>query len=340
MSIRKAATLHFRHVLCLAVLAALFDCLAQPAAAADVWLASDDPVVQVQKHKQTPADYMDLFKPDSSWPKAATRVTAFKISTQFALHSTDEQLTTLISDLRRRHIALAIEAGLLVGSERCGMGVEGYGLANSVENVAIRIQKYGGQLDYIAFDEPVWHGHEGKGRTGNGHLFCSDSIASLVDQIVPKLAILHKYFPTAVFGDIDPIHGAHPEVVQDVVEFFDLLNQKSPIKISFFHADIAWQVPGWQPYLERLSLALHQRGIRVGVICDGGASEVKGREARTNEEWVHTAIQRCQALAANPSIGPEQLIVQSWEPLPTQMLPETNPGALTYEVNALSRFAR
>jgi hypothetical protein len=32
-----------------------------------LWLSGDDPVVQAQKHKQTPADYMDLFRPDSAW---------------------------------------------------------------------------------------------------------------------------------------------------------------------------------------------------------------------------------------------------------------------------------
>jgi hypothetical protein len=124
-----------------------------------------------------------------------------------------------------------------------------------------------------------------------------------------------------VFGDIDPIHGLHPEVLQDVTDFFDLLNQKSPVKLSFFHADIAWQTSGWQPYLQRLSAALHQRGIQVGIICDGG-SEVNGREARTNQEWVRTAIQRCQALSADSGIRPDQFVVQSWEPLPTQIFPK------------------
>ena len=181
-------------------------------------------------------------------------------------------------------------------------------------------------MDYIAFDEPVWHGHEGTGKTGNGSTFCSDSLPDLADQIVPKLAILHKYFPNAVAGDIDPVHGQHPEVVKDVEEFFSLVNQRSPLRLSFFHADIAWQAKGWRPYLESLSQGLHQQGIRVGIICNGGASESGGPVARTNEEWVHTAIQRCQDLTRHSKIKPDELIVQSWEPLPTQMLPETNPG--------------
>jgi hypothetical protein len=42
--------------------------------------SGDDPVVQAQKHKQTPADYMDLFRPDSARSHASQRVAAFKIS--------------------------------------------------------------------------------------------------------------------------------------------------------------------------------------------------------------------------------------------------------------------
>jgi hypothetical protein len=219
------------------------------------------------------------------------------------------------------------------------MGVEGYGMPAAVETAAIHIQKADGQLDYVAFDEPVWHGHEGKGKTGAGNTFCSDSVADLVEQIVPKLVILHKYFPNVVVGDIDPVHGLHPEVVKDVEEFADLLNQKSPVRLSFYHADIAWQAKGWRPYLEELSEGLHKRGIRVGIICDGGSAETGGPGARTNEEWVHTAIQRCQDLGADPKIKPDDFIVQSWEPLPTLMLPETNPGSLTYEVAAVSKLS-
>jgi hypothetical protein len=77
---------------------------------------------------------MDLFKPDSPWSNAAKNVTALKISTQFALRASDEQLTTLIKDLQRRHIALAIEIGVLVGSPRCGMGGRGLWYAGRRRN--------------------------------------------------------------------------------------------------------------------------------------------------------------------------------------------------------------
>ena len=100
----------------------------------------------------------------------------------------------------------------------------------------------------------------------------------------------------------------------------------------FVHADMAWAIPGWQPLLETLAARLHANGMRVGVICDGDAN-VSGDEA-----WVRQALQRCRAVAANPKVKPDDLVVQSWEPLPTKMLPETDPGSLTYEVNAVSKL--
>jgi hypothetical protein len=51
-----------------------------------------------------------------------------------------------------------------------------------------------------------------------------------------------------------------------------------------------------------------------------------------NEAWVSQAPQRCRSVAADPNIKPDELIVQSWHPAPTKMLPETDPGALTFAV--------
>jgi hypothetical protein len=48
---------------------------------------------------------------------------------------------------------------LIVGSDSCGMGVEGYGNPNTIENTARHIKSLGGTIDYIAMDVPVWFGH-------------------------------------------------------------------------------------------------------------------------------------------------------------------------------------
>ena len=305
---------------------------------ASICLSGVDLVVQARKQTQTPADYMDLFRPDAPWTRAASELKAFEIGTQFGLYSTDVQLRSVIDDLKRRHIRLAVELGVLTAHDRCGRGIEGYASPNAVENLANRIKKFGGQIDDVAMDEPGWFGHISKGLVKNPDaVTCQDSIPYLIDQIAPKIAILREIFPDIEIGDIEPVTGKSPSAVDDVMTFAELFQKKTVRPLAFIHADLAWNT-NWGPVLGNMANHLRRQGLRFGVICGGGGSEVKGEEARTNEQWVRTAIQRCHAMAANPSIRPEDFVVQSWEPLPTKMLPETDPGSLTYEVNAISKL--
>jgi hypothetical protein len=262
------------------------------AASTEVWLGGEDPVVQKQKHKSDPADYMDVFKPNAPWSTAASKISAFNISAQFVLRGNDEQLRIVIDDLKRRRIGLAVELGLLVGAGRCGKGVEGYGSPAAVEAVAKRIKSHGGQIDYVAMDEPVWFGHIFKSGSG-GRTGCQDTVADLVEQIAPKVAILRRYFPNIQIGDVEPINSRNPQSIDDVTKFADLLNRKTGMKLAFVHADVVWNT-NWQPMLEQLANRLRTRGIRFGVICDGDAS-VGGDKA-----WVNQALQRCRAIAADP----------------------------------------
>src|SRR5581483_3080905 len=132
-------------------------------AAPQFWFSGVDPVVQSDRHVDMPKDYMDLFEPDAPWKVGASGTTAFKISTQLVLRGTDEQLRKIFEGLRQRHIGLAIELGVLVGTNACGKGTEGFGSPLAVETVAKRIKSLSGELDYIAMDEPVTWGHAKQG---------------------------------------------------------------------------------------------------------------------------------------------------------------------------------
>jgi hypothetical protein len=337
MSIQEAIAIHFRCAWRLATLAILLNGTAQPASAADVWLAAIDPVVQKeQKHNNASADYMDLFRPDAPWATAASGLRAFKISTQFGLRSTDDQLRTLIDDLQRRHIGLAVELAMLVGSDRCGKTVEGYASPTAVQELAERIKRFGGQIDYVAMDEPVWMGHVAKGVTHPeipGAVRCEDSVADLAGQIAPKVAILRQIFPNVKIGDIDPVHGKYPSEIDDLAAFADQFHRNTGVSLSFMHADVSWD-SNWQPVLQTLAERMHRRGIRLGVICNGNPTE------RRNEVWISQALQRCRSMAADPKIKADELIVQSWHPAPTKMLPETDPGALTFAAKQVEAIRR
>lgn len=303
---------------------------ATPSLAADVWLTGVDPETQKARHVGEPADYMDLFKPGAPWERAASGLAAFKFGTRFVLQSNDAELKTVIDDLKRRHIAFAVELGVLEsgGPGTCGFGVEGYGRRDTVERVAKRVKVLGGRIDYVAMDEPVWFGHvvdKLAKTTGRG---CQYSVAQVADMAAAKIAVLRRYFPDIKIGDIEPISArppGGPQSIEDILTFENLLRQKTGDAPVFVHTDLAWASPGWQPLLQTLATRVHATGVRFGIICDGDVT------AGSNEAWVTQALQRCRQVAANPRTRPDDLLAQTWEPLPTRMLPESDPGALTFE---------
>jgi hypothetical protein len=132
-----------------------------------VWLAGIDPVVAADRQRigMTPSsnvsssDFMDLWKPDAPWAKAASAIQIFKVSTQFLHRSTDEQLSQVINDLRRRHIALAFAAEIIATSAQCGNGVPGYTTRAVIQTAVDRVSRLGGTIDYVAFDSPMAFGH-------------------------------------------------------------------------------------------------------------------------------------------------------------------------------------
>jgi hypothetical protein len=305
-----------------------------------LWLAGEDPADQAQKHKSEPADYMELFQPGSPWPAAASKLGVFKISAQMALRGTDAQLRAIIEGLKARRIKLAIEMGLIggPGPDGCGLSLEGYVSPAGPETAVKRIKALGGDVDFIAMDEPVWFGHVVRDVRGVRR-GCQFSLDELADRIAPQIAALHRVFPDIQIGDIEPLSTSpsaisqDPRYLEDVMAFADLLQRKTDARLAFLHADVSWKWP-WAPRLQEMARQARARGIRFGVICDGDA------DAGGDEAWVRQAVQRCQAAASDRSIRPDELIVQSWEPLPTRMLPETAPGTLTYEVDAVAKLPR
>ena len=303
-----------------------------------VWLAGIDPVSGAAKHKG-PADYMELFEPGAQWTSAASKIEVFKISTQITLRGSDAQLRAIIDGLKARHIKLAIEMGFISGPGgvgNCGYGVEGYILPQSPGNAARRIKALGGQIDYIAMDEPVWFGHA-VDRVASGRQGCRFSLEEMTDQISHQVAVMRQYFPDMRVGDVEPISTSRyataqdPHFVEDVIAFAHLFEKKTGSKLAFLHADVAWTWP-WNAAMEGMARQARAQGIRFGVICDGDA------DTGNNNAWVAQAVQRCRSVVADPKTQPDDLIVQSWEPLPTKMLPENDPGSLTYEINAVSKL--
>ena len=84
-----------------------------------IWLA---PLSSVTfDNKPGAADYMSLFQPDASWQQVAKVTSVFKIYPTFAGRASDDILRAVFADLKRRGMALALEARILSSTVSCTM---------------------------------------------------------------------------------------------------------------------------------------------------------------------------------------------------------------------------
>ena len=299
-----------------------------------IWIGGISPFMQRHRKIDNPSDWMAMFEPKAPWPVSSSHMAYFKMPSQAIEGSTDEEMHTIIDGLRRRHIGLAIEMGLLLeGPNGCGHGFEGMGAVHEPDNVIKRMKALGGTIDAVAMDEPVIFGRlklKGERDSTPG---CQYPVATMVDQVAPKIEQLRAAFPDIRVGDIEAIGGGASGArgMEDILAFETQLHQRTHgFAPAFVHADMQWNDVGVIPQADRLSRRMHALGIRVGVICNGGGPTIKDSNA-----WVNNAVQRCSTLAVDPNFAPDDLLAQTWELLPTKMLPENAPGTMTGEAKRL-----
>ncbi len=311
-----------RRIVCLSF--ALLLLAGRPAPAAQFWLADEDPVTQNDKHRDGPADYMALFAPGSPWQRAESRLTAFKVSAQFVLRGTDDMIRTVAGDVHRHHIGFAVEMGSVAHAPgECGGG-EGYAGPNIVDRVAGRLQKLGLTLDYWAMDEPVWFGHERSWGTND----CAFPVEALAGRVARNVATMRRYFPNILVGDTEVLSGNRipaPQLNADYVTFAQAFQRLTGRPLAFMHWDVAWRSGGGR-LIAPFSRQMHALGLRVGVIIGGDLPDPD------DETWIAHGLQHVRELAGDPAARPDDFVVQSWQRLPTHMLPETDPGSATYEL--------
>ena len=300
---------------------------AAPSQARQLWLSGVDPVVAADRLGASKVaatsggtnDFMDLFQPNAPWSKSASSIQILKVSTQFLHRGSDEQLAAVIKDLRRRHIALALEAEILATTVKCGNGLPGYTTTAVIQKLADRVSGLGGKIEYVAFDEPmVW------GRVTRGEHACGYSTEEVVSNIAPNIRILKTAFPGVKFGDIEPVTDktATAGRLNEIMDFAKLFQQQTGEPLSFLQADIIWQNK-WQPQLVEWRKRLQAAGISYGVIIDGDPGD------KTDIDWTRHAIERYRAVANDPSVRPDDFVFQSWQSRPTRILPENTQGTLT-----------
>src|SRR5215471_17301279 len=273
-------------------------------------------------------DFFALFDAGAPWDAAAAHIQVFKMYEQIMAFP-DASLRTMFADLRRRHIALALEFGpLLVGT--CGGG-EGFRDDRGLQT-AQRIHDLGGVLQYIAFDEPYFFGAIADGP--NACHYTPDEVAANAKQSVDTL---RTEFPDLVVGDIEVIPADAAVVpggtldtswLEGYQRWIDAWQRVTGEPLAFFDFDVALD-GDWRGSVEALRRALKIRSVPFGLIYVG--------EGNSDAEWVASAAQFASDYENKGGTVPDRRIFQSWIRYPTHALPETDPSTFTYAINRYFR---
>ena len=324
-----------RSLACLLAVAAFCGLGAAPARAVDYWLGGVDPVVQQLAHKPGMQDYMGLVNDPAAWRASAAKVSVFKVSAQFILVGSPDMIRRVFNGMHARHIRMAVEMGSVVRLDPCGGG-EGYAPQDMADKMGKKLRALGVTLDDMSLDEPVWYAHEIKsGMTPLHQPFCAYPLKVVAQRSAMSVKAMRKYFPHVQVGIIDVVSTSlvpPAQLAHDEGEYARLLQDEIGAPLAYFHADIAWRT-NWQaalPLMRREMRALH---IPFGIVIGGSPNQ------RTSEAWVDVALQRLKAIEADPATRPDQIVAQSWQNLPTHMLPETQPGTETYLLLQSERIA-
>ena len=295
------------------------------ATAPEIWLAGVPPFARSKMFQESESDYLELFRADAPWSNAASHVQVFLTNGGLILRESDDQLKSVFADLKRRHIALAVETGLLAGKDSagrqaCGVGIEGFIAPDQGTTIANRILKNGGTLDYIVLDEPLWYGH-----VFHGPNACQSSIEDVAREVAARVVAIRKIFPSVKVGDNEPAATLQPsDWLDQITKWTKAYQTAAGEPFSFFNADVQWSGP-WKQQLPVLKKLVEGEGSKFGIIYNGGGSAAQ----ESDEVWTQEAEDRFRAVETNPALVPDIAVLQTWGRWPKKMLPENQRGTMT-----------
>ncbi len=262
-------------------------------------------------------DFMQLFDPAAPWAETAGRIQVFKLYGEWvAYHATDAELRRAVADIRRRGLALAVEAGPLNADESCGQGVEAFAGTEEGRRIVARIRSAGGTIDLIALDEPYFFGHFYDGP--NACHWPAERIAAEVDRYI---RFIQGLMPGVRIGDTEPLAGAAGAA--DYNAWLDTFRAVAGYELAFLHMDIDWGRPNWPAEVLSIEEFARNRGIPMGLIYTGNPGDP------TDEAWLSIAGERVKRYELETGGRPAHVLFQSWHDKPDRALPDTEPYTFT-----------
>jgi hypothetical protein len=263
-------------------------------------------------------DFMRLFTSDTGaeWDQTSSYLQVFKLYGGWAVRdSTIPQLKAAVETIRQNGFALAVEVGPLNPTSDCGFQIEGFAGEEGIQTLK-RIQSAGGNLNFIAFDEPYFYGH-----FYDGERAChwpADKIAKDIDSFIKQA---HVIFPNVIIGDIEPVTGpANAVAYNNWLDTFRAVNGYDP---GFLHLDVDWGDTKWPQKILAIEKHGDELGIPTGIIYTGNFQD------KTDEAWVSIAGERVKRYELESGGKPDHVVFQSWNDKPDRVLPEYEPFTFT-----------
>jgi hypothetical protein len=267
-------------------------------------------------------DFMSLFEPEAPWHTAASRVQVFKLYGEWvAYHATHDELRQAVTDIRRRGMALAVEAGPLDAPGDCGQAIEGFAGKEEGLRIASRIAAAGGTLNLIAMDEPYFYGHVYDGE--NACRWPVEKVAAEVDVFIKAM---QEAIPGVIIGDTEPLTGAADAAAY--MAWIKSFRELNGYDLAFLHMDVDWTRSTWPQEVKSIAEYGTAVGVPVGMMYFGNHVD------KSDEGWISAAGERVKKYEVGTGANPEHVLFQSWNDKPDFVLPESRPFTWTHFINA------
>jgi hypothetical protein len=264
-------------------------------------------------------DFYNLFTNSysSQWSTARSRVNVFKFYIGTIQGTSDAQLQAMFAYLRSNNIAMGLEWPPL--SDPNVTNLEGFQPAGLATNICARIQRLGGQIDYVGMDEPLYYGHYYAG----GPQY---SVHQVARNAAVSLKQIQQTFPNVIIGDIEPIDAMPIADWQAATGLWlSSYNTAMGQPLAFFHVDCMWGNV-WPTNIPLLFNLLAPWPTKLGVIFNT-------LTATSDATWMESAEVHIQSYNDSGIVQPNHILFQNWLTYPTTILPETNASSYTYLPN-------
>ncbi len=268
-------------------------------------------------------DYWQLFADDAPWARAAEHVDAFAIHGWMLRYAaTDDDLRRMLAWLEARDIPLGMEVEPLTwpGPDVCDHTESFEGPYELDE--ARRIRALGGQVDFIALDEPYAHAHR---LTGPGA--CGYPVEQVVDEVADFVAAFRRIHPGVQVGSIEPMWTDPPIGAHDMATWVDTWEERTGEPFAFLNVDVDWRREEWPTVVSDVEAVADARGVPLGILYLGSGFE------RSNDAWLEQMAQHAATLEQGEGVSPQVVGFYSWHSQPDRLLPDDDLGAYTGRIN-------